>query len=37
LQLLAEKRERVEVWIELLENNPAHRFLNKWSAEHPER
>jgi hypothetical protein len=36
-QLLTEKRENLGVHVELLENNPAHKFLNKWLAEHPSR
>jgi len=36
-QLLAEKRDRPAIQVELLENNPAHKFLNKWLAEHPSR
>jgi ribonuclease HI len=34
-QLLAEKRENPGGQVELLENNPAHKFLSKWLAEHP--
>ena len=33
-QLLTEKREHPGVQVELLENNPAHKFLNKWLADH---
>ena len=33
-QLLAEKRENSGIKVELLENNPAHKFLNKWLSEH---
>ena len=36
-QLLAEKREKSGIQVELLENNPAHKFLNQWLAEHPSR
>src|SRR3989441_8508668 len=36
-QLLAEKRENSGVQVELLENNPAHKFLNKWLTEHPSQ
>jgi len=34
-RILAEKKEMSGVKIELLENNPAHTFLNKWLLEHP--
>ena len=34
-QLLTEKRENPGIQVELLENNPAHGFLNKWLSEHP--
>ena len=33
-QLLAEKQENPGVQVEILENNPAHKFLNKWLADH---
>jgi len=36
-QLLAEKRENPGVQVELLENNPAHKFLNTWLAAHPSQ
>jgi hypothetical protein len=36
-QLLSEKRENPGVKVEMLENNPAHRFLNQWLAEHPRQ
>jgi hypothetical protein len=37
LQLLAEKRETSGIQVELLENNPAHKFLNTWLADHPRK
>jgi hypothetical protein len=36
-RLLAEKEGNSGIQVQLLENNPAHRFLNKWLAEHPSR
>ena len=34
-ELLAQKREHSGIKVELLESNPAHKFLNKWISEHP--
>jgi len=34
-QLLAERREKPGIEVELLENNPAHRFLNRWLSDQP--
>jgi len=34
-QLLAEKGENSGIKVELLENNPAHKFLNMWLSKHP--
>ncbi len=34
-QILTERGESPGIKVEPLENNPAHKFLNKWLSEHP--